>query len=58
MMMTTKMIMVMATKIIFMLQKKYDEKKEGQKKGENRGEHLILVYKIVFVMLQKSFAGA
>jgi len=33
-------------------------KKEGQKKGENRGEHLILVYKIVFVMLQKSFAGA
>ena len=33
--------------------------KEGQK-GDNRGntEHLILVYKIVFVMLQKSFAGA
>ena len=57
MMMTTKMIMIMATKIIFMLQKKYDEKKRG-KKGENRGEHLILVYKIVFVMLQKSFAGA
>ena len=31
MMMTTKMIMVMATKIIFMLQKKYDETKRGKK---------------------------
>ena len=36
MMMTTKMIMVMATKIIFMLQKKYDEKKRG-KKGRKQG---------------------
>ena len=37
MMMTTKMIMIMATKIIFMLQKKYDEKKEGQKKAKTGG---------------------
>ena len=31
--------------------------KEGQKRRK-QGEHLILVYEIVFVMLQKSFAGA
>ena len=37
--------------------KEYDEKKRG-KKRRKQGEHLILVYKIVFVMLQKSFAGA
>ena len=37
MMMTTKMIMVMATKIIFMLQKKYDEKKRGKKRAKTGG---------------------
>ena len=31
--------------------------KEGQKRRK-QGEHLILAYEIVFVMLQKSFAGA